>query len=74
MIHVTVCNDNTSVRPYPKLMINDGMIVLFYESGFGTVLKSGSLDYSVGYRSNSWIMSKFVDFEGQITLENTKVS
>ena len=52
---------------YPKLMIDEeDLIVLFdeYKEGFVVSAKSG---YDLCYYSNSWDMSDFTDYNGEVT-------
>jgi len=67
---VQVTTTKRKALPYPKLMTdNDGLIVLMYCDGNGTVV-TGSLAYTTGYHVNNWKMSAFQDFEGEVLLSN----
>jgi hypothetical protein len=68
------CATSSSDGEFPKLMIstlhNDGRIVLFSESGKGTVLKSGERQDPPGNVVEYWNMSCFEDFTGTLELAN----
>jgi hypothetical protein len=56
-------------KPFPKMMCaTDGLIVYFTKPKVGLVIKDK--DYSFGYMSDSWIDSRFTDFEGVVELRN----
>ena len=56
---------------FPKLMISEGKnVVLFEEPGCGVLLSSNIAIEALGYSSECWDMSHFLDFNGSITLSN----
>ena len=67
--------DNTGIIPvndFPKLMISDdaGEIVLMTDHHTGTVVYQGPSEYEIGYESTGWIIDKFTDYDGSVTLNN----
>ena len=60
---------------YPCLMIGgDGEdIVLFLRDREGIVVGLPSRNFHIGYYDNEWNMSKFVPYNGTVTLSNTKI-
>jgi hypothetical protein len=69
-VKVTLKEEVVKSINYPKLMVDEeDLIVLFdeYQEGFVVRAKSG---YNLCYYSNSWDMSDFVDYNGEITLKN----
>lgn len=72
----TVAGPQYSKKPYPKLMEcstggDKGMIVLMSKAEKGVVLFSPCTSSKAqGYYSDGWMMDKFVDYAGSITLEN----
>ena len=54
---------DTDVRPieYPCLMRDrdNGLIVLFAEFGYGTVVYAGDSTHKLGYCSTGWVMDSF---------------
>ena len=53
---------------------NDGEdIVLFLREGEGIVVGLPSWYFHIGYYDNEWNMSKFVPYNGTVTLSNTKI-
>lgn len=61
-------NDPVKEKPFPKLMKSDDCIVYMTEFGCGIALTND--DYiDIGY-DDEWIMDKFKDFNGTITLSN----
>ena len=75
---VTVNNTDTNTsKPFPKLMIaikegipDKGIIVLFEEEEKGTVVYTPNDYKKLGYKSNTFLMNCFTDFNGSITLSN----
>lgn len=56
---------------YPKIMIaEDGVIVLFLEDRVGFVVGNPREFNPIGYYSDWWIMDRFKDFTGTVTLSN----
>ena len=58
--------------PFPKLMtlLIGSKIILFTEEKIGTVVSSEDDFNSIGHYSDSWAMSLFIDFTGEIRLKN----
>ena len=57
---------------YPKLMVNPaGKIVLFTSDGHGTVVSPvyGEI-HKMGYRSRTWAMQNFTNYDGTVSLTN----
>lgn len=70
-----VLENHSNQSAFPKLMSDDGLIIL--ATGYsinqdyinGTVVSSDS-DYPFGYLYDSWITSDFCYYEGKLILEN----
>ncbi len=67
----------TKSKEFPKLMSNKSydFIVLFEEHGKGIVVYNEEEDksfphYVIGYYSEGWVMDRFKDFNGKLTLKN----
>jgi len=62
---------NREEKPFPKLMIARGRIILFEEYKKGVVIKpqSGSSDY-IGQYWTDWNMKNFTDYEGTLEISN----
>ena len=57
-------------NPFPKLMVsNKGNIVLFCEPKKGTVVYA-QYKTVTGEWSDTWAMSEFIDYEGEVRLSN----
>lgn len=71
MITVTTEDQPTPTsKPYPKLMIHDaGHIAIMKSSGVATYLKHTNPD-NVGKSFANLSMVDFVDYVGELTLEN----
>lgn len=58
---------------YPRLMEDDGMIVLFNGENSGVVIgymdDTRESDFSIGHYSNNW-NGLFVPFDGEVILKN----
>lgn len=64
-----VVNENKKAAKFPKLMVsNHGEVVLFLREKVGTSV-TGVLTQK-GHFSETWIMGRFQDFHGTITLSN----
>ena len=48
-------------------------IVLFYEEWKGMVVGRPSQGIHIGYYDDDWNMSRFVPYNGTVTLSNTKI-
>jgi hypothetical protein len=66
------------VKPFPKSMIAtdpsdnaDGTIVYFTKPESGVIIYTPSNYKYVGYKSDTFIMKYFTDFNGSITLQNS---
>lgn len=72
MVQTTIkTNQQSRSLPYPKLMISEKKtIVLFQNSSTGIVLLEGLSTYEIGFHSNTWDITAFIDFTGLITLQN----
>ena len=59
-------------KPFPKLMkhCSNKLIVLFRDDGIGFVVNDSDKKHPIGYYSNLWVTSNFIDFDGQIILSN----
>jgi len=57
---------------YPRLMTlgDTTMVVLFYSVECGTVIVSGESGWSIGEYQDRWDITGFVEFKGQIVMEN----
>ena len=65
--------DKKTERDYPKLMISleDPMlIVLFDKPKFGAIVCDKRTCDKTGNYEDGWEMSKFKDFDGEVTLSN----
>jgi hypothetical protein len=69
----------SKVKPkeFPKLMSNKQyeFMVLFEEHGKGVVVYNQEEDksfphYAIGHYSERWVMNRFEDFNGKLTLKN----
>ena len=59
-----------TVKSFPKLMIADkGMIVFFTKPEAGVIIQPEA-DYEVGEYQEGFNMKYFSDYEGEITLRN----
>ena len=61
------------VSSFPKLMISTltDMIVLFYDSGLGTVINEGRSElFEVGEYHGFYDTSEFEDYNGEVVLKN----
>lgn len=64
------------VKPFPKLMIcinnsDNGTIVYFTKTGNGVIIVCGPNNFrGVGYKSDTFNMNYFTDFNESITLQN----
>ena len=57
-------------KGFPKLMIDsDGLIMFFFKNRIGVVVSPDS-EREVGYYDDTWYMSDFKDYEGEVTLKN----
>jgi hypothetical protein len=78
MITVTVGEQKTQEKPFPKVMISDlGQIILAIEPSIGREdLLTGYLLKSNGYPigengfTKNWSREKFTDFNDPITIQN----
>ena len=69
-----VTDEGTQQESFPCLMVsNRGVIVLFKESGKGTVVgntSNGTNMYIVGESHEMWAMDMFKPFNGKVVLES----
>ena len=64
---------NKKESAYPKLRIGkEGQIVLFQKPTVGMVVSEGG-KYPVGVYLGIWHPGEFVDFDGELTMRNSKV-
>lgn len=61
--------ENSSIKPFPKIMRSDDHIVLFTGLNVGTLI-SNTKYCDIGYHSNTWEMSEFTDYNEPVTLQN----
>ena len=60
-----------SIIEFPKLMIDkNDLIVLFSSPKLGVVVKGDNLLWKVGEHGEAWVMDRFTDFRGSVTLSN----
>ncbi|AUR95256.1 hypothetical protein HOU78_gp36 [Vibrio phage 1.204.O._10N.222.46.F12] len=69
---VTQINNSVNSAKFPKLMKwrDTYMIVLFHTQGSGTVVHKGTSSNSIGYINSHWVMGRFSDYKGTLTLSN----
>jgi hypothetical protein len=59
-----------SPKPFPKLMIGEGgSLVLFRKDSCGTKIYGGAGSRVARY-STTWVMGRFSDFDGELTISN----
>ncbi len=57
-------------KPFPKLMFNNDIIVLFSKEEEGMIVHSNDIDYRIGYFKDTWAMEFFEDFNERLILKN----
>lgn len=72
MITITFPDNADQTKPFPKIMRNKewGTIVLFRDSGNGTVLHGGQTNYQVGQVVGVFTPDTYEDYNGPVTLQN----
>jgi hypothetical protein len=68
-VKVSLSNEVSKDKSFPKLMISGELIVFFVYEGAGVVLRIEG-DYKLGEYRQSFYMYYFTDYEGAITLIN----
>jgi hypothetical protein len=67
---VSLSTKVTKKKSFPKLMIdNDGLIILFLSKHKGFVVNPDS-SRGLGFYDDTWFMSNFKNYEGEVTLKN----
>lgn len=72
MVKVEVVDQyQEKITKYPCLgiCVDDGLVVLFTRENIGTVLKSANF-HRVGHHDDTWVMSYFTPFKGELKLSN----
>lgn len=57
-------------KKFPKLMVDNGLVVLFYEPCVGTCINPGKSANSIGSYRTDWYMLCFTDYNDPITIQN----
>ena len=72
----TTINEQKQEKPFPKLMVSDGLIVFMLNRDGQGVQLNNPFDFCIGKKYDSerpepcWDIELFKDFHGTITLEN----
>jgi hypothetical protein len=70
-VNVILSLELGAVINFPKLMIsNEGLVVLFLNQEYGTIIKCNNLDWKIGESNRCWEEFDFIDYQGEVTLKN----
>ena len=70
-VKVSLKEKAATVKEYPKLMIDNGLIILFERYEQGMIIQGDG--FIAGIYSKHWDMINFKDYDGEVTLKNEQI-